>query len=109
MGLRRGDLAVLSAPGDYGKPRPALILQGDEFHRLDSVIAALLTSELQVVPVLFRKRIAPSDGNGLQRESEVMLDKLVTMRRDKVSGPIGRLSSSEMLEINSALALILGL
>jgi mRNA interferase MazF len=109
MGLRRGDLVILSAPGDYGKPRPALILQGDAFHRLDSVTAALLTWELQVDPVLFRRRIAPSDGNGLQRESEVMLDKLVTIPREKVSEPIGHLSKSEMMEISSALALILGL
>jgi mRNA interferase MazF len=109
MGVRRGDIAILSAPGDYGKPRPALILQSDSFHRLDSVIAALLTSELQSVPVLFRKRIVSSDRNGLKRESEIMLDKLVTMPRTKVSEPIGHLSSTEMVEISSALALILGL
>jgi mRNA interferase MazF len=109
MGLRRGDIAILSAPGDYGKPRPALILQRDSFYRLNSVIAALITSDLQAQPVLFRKRIVPNSANGLRRESEIMLDKLVTMPRDKVGEAVGHLSSAEMAEISSTLALILGL
>jgi len=109
MGLRRGDIAILSAPGDYGKPRPALVIQSDAFHLLDSVIVALLTTHLQAEPALSRKRIAPTDGNGLSRESEVMLDKLLTMPRRKVSDAIGHLSSTEMVEISSALALILDL
>ena len=109
MGVKRGDLVVLSAPGDYGKPRPALVLQGDSFHKLHSVVVALLTTDLQEDPAQVRFRLLPGQENGLRRESEVMLDKLLTMPRRKIGEPIGRLSSSEMTEVTTILALLLGM
>jgi mRNA interferase MazF len=109
MGLNRGDVAIVIAPGDYGKPRPALVLQSNAFDQTESVVVALITSDRRPESVLFRKAILPTDGNGLRRLSDVMLDKLVSLPRVKVSGAIGHLTSTEMVEINSSLALFLGM
>jgi len=109
MGVRRGDVVIVVAPGDYGKPRPALVLQSDMFHHTTSVVVALLTSAQQPAAGLLRKPILPMDGNGLRQPSDVMIDKLVTLRREKLGEPIGHLTSSEMAEITAALALFLGM
>lgn len=109
MGVSRGDIVIVVAPGDYGKPRPALILQSDRFHDTASVVVALLTTDQQPASGLFRKPILPSDGNGLRQPSDVMIDKLVTLPRIKISEAIGHLLSSEMAEITAALALFLGM
>ena len=109
MGLKRGDIAILSAPGDYGKPRPALVLQDDTFHELHSIVVALVSTDLQDGPAQVRLRVLPKPENGLRRESEVMVDKLVTTPRSKVSDPIGRLSIGEMGKITTMLALLLGM
>jgi len=109
MGVSRGDIVMVVAPGDYGKPRPALVLQSNRFYETGSVIVALLTTDQQPGSGLFRKEILPSDGNGLRQLSDVMVDKLVTLPRIKISDAIGHLSSSEMAEITAALALFLGM
>ena len=105
----RGDLAIAVAPGDYGKPRSVLILQSDAFGGTASVIVALITSDQRSTAALFRKSIMPSDQNGLREPSDIMIDKLLTLPREKVRKTIGRLSSTEMAEINAALALLLGI
>jgi mRNA interferase MazF len=109
MGLVRGDIAIVAAPGDYGKPRPALVLQSNSFQATDSVVVALLTTDLQPRAALFRKAIVPSDNNGLRQPSEVMVDKLVSLPRKKIGKAIGHLSSTEMAEITASLALFLGM
>ncbi len=109
MGVIRGDLAIAVAPGDYGKPRPVLILQSDAFGDTASVIVALITSDQRSTAALFRKSIMPSDQNGLREPSDVMIDKLVTLPRSKVAKVIGHLNSTEMTEITSALAVFLGM
>jgi len=109
MGLSRGDIAIVIAPGDYGKPRPALILQSNVFQETESVVVALITSDQRPGSALFRKPIAPSDGNGLRRISDVMLDKLVSLPRAKIGEAVGHLTSAEMAEITSSLALFLGM
>jgi mRNA interferase MazF len=109
MGLNRGDIAIVIAPGGYGKPRSALILQSNAFHETASVIVALLTTDRQPKAALFRKAIEPSDGNGLRQPSDVMIDKLVSLSRSKIGEAIGHLSSTEMAEITASLALFLGM
>jgi mRNA interferase MazF len=106
MGLVRGDIAIVAAPGDYGKPRPALVLQSNAFQATDSVVVALI---MQPRAALFRKAIVPSDNNGLRQPSEVMVDKLVSLPRKKIGKAIGHLSSTEMAEITASLALFLGM
>jgi mRNA interferase MazF len=109
MGLKRGDIAIVAAPGDYGKPRPALVLQADLFQETESVVVALITSDQRPKAALFRKPIAPTDTNGLRHPSDVMLDKLVSLPRTKISKAVGRLTDAEMAEITASLALFLGL
>jgi mRNA interferase MazF len=109
MGVSRGDLAIAAAPGDYGKPRPVLLLQSDKFHETAAVIVALVTTDQRPLAALFRKPLEPSDQNGLHEPSDVMLDKLFTLPRAKIRKVIGHLPSTEMAEINAMLALLLGL
>jgi mRNA interferase MazF len=106
--MNRGDLVTIALPGDYGKPRPALIIQSDLFGDTDSVTLLLLSSTLVHLPLL-RIPVRPSARNGLRAPSEVMIDKPMTVRRDRVGPAFGRLEERQLLEINRALALFLGL
>ncbi len=106
--MRRGDLVTVALQGDYGKPRPALVLQSDLFADLVSVTILPITSEARDVPLL-RIPVEPSADNGLRQRSEIMIDKAQTVARDKIGGAIGRLDDRTMLMVNRSLALFLGL
>jgi mRNA interferase MazF len=106
--MRRGDLVTVAAPGDYGKPRPALVIQSDLFDELPSVTVCPVTSALRETP-LFRITIDPSPENGLQRISQVQVDKLMTVARERVGGVIGRLDDATMLKVNRSLAVFIGI
>ena len=106
--MRRGDLVTVSAPGAYGKPRPAVVVQSDWLAGTDSVLVALLTSELVNAP-LYRLTIEPSDGNGLRAPSQVMIDKIVAIPREKCGRVIGRLNESERIALNPMLAVVVGI
>ena len=107
--MRRGDLVTVAAAGDYGKPRPAVIVQTDalpEGHA--SVVICQLTSELANAPD-FRITIEPDAENGLRLRSQVMADKPVTVRRERIGQKIGHLGSQDMVRLRAALAFVLGL
>ncbi|MDR3375837.1 MAG: type II toxin-antitoxin system PemK/MazF family toxin [Ancalomicrobiaceae bacterium] len=106
--MKRGDLIITSLPGDYGKPRPALMIQSDLFAETESLTVLPLTSMLVTTP-LGRVTVDPDPQNGLRARSQVMIDKLMTIRRDKVGPVIGSLDTTTMLEVNRLLALFLGL
>lgn len=107
--MKRGDVVLVSAPGDYGKPRPAVVVQSDFFNDTHaSIVVCLLSSDIQDAP-LFRLAIQPSEQNGLKKASQIMIDKLVAMKRGKISSSIGHLDDDQMLAINRSLALFLGL
>ena len=107
--MRRGDLVTVAAAGDYGKPRPAVIVQTDAFpENHASVVVCQLTSELADAPD-FRVTIEPKPGNGLRLKSQVMADKPVTLRRERIGQKIGRLDNQDMARLGSALAFVLGL
>ncbi len=108
MGLRRGDIVTVAAPGDFGKPRPALVVQADEFSGHPTVTVCLLTSALRDAP-LFRLDIAPASENGLRVPSQIQIDKLLTIYHDKVGPPIGRRDDRSLRRVDSALARWLGL
>jgi len=106
--MSRGDLVIVAAPGDYGKPRPAVIVQSDaipENHA--SVVICQMTSELAEVD--FRITIEPGTETGLRARSQVMADKPVTIRRERIRRRIGRLGASDMARLNVALAFVMGL
>jgi|SRR5690349_19040350 len=107
--MKRGDIVIVAASGDYGKPRPAIVLQTDalpETHA--SVVVCQLTSEIVEAPD-FRVAIDPDRENGLRLRSQVMADKPVTVRRTRVGKIVGRLSDGDIGRLNIALAFVMGL
>ena len=107
--MQRGDVVVVAAAGDYGKPRPAVIVQTDAFPaRHASVVVCQLTSDLVDAPD-FRVTIEPKPENGLHLRSQVMADKPVTIRRDRVGQRIGHLGNQDMARLGIALAFVFGL
>ena len=107
--MRRGDLVIVAAAGDYGKPRPAVIVQTDAFPETSaSVVICQLTSELVEAPD-FRIAIDPSDSNGLRARSQIIADKPVTVRRERIGQSIGRLNEVNLGWPNAALAFVMGL
>jgi mRNA interferase MazF len=107
--MRRGDVVTVAATGDHGKPRPAVIVQTDAFPQSHpSVVICQLTSELADAPG-FRVDIDPTPENGLRLRSQVMADKPVTVRRQRIGRTIGRLDGRDMARLTAALAFVLGL
>ena len=107
--MQRGDVVTVAAAGDYGKPRPAVIVQSDAFPESHaSVVICQMTSELADAPD-FRVTIEPSAANGLRVRSQVMADKPVTVRRERVGQTIGRLGAEDIGRVNVALAFVIGL
>ena len=104
--MRRGDLVTIALQGDFGQPRPALVIQSDLFDGHPSVTVLPVTGELRDTP-LFRITVTPSETNGLSKASQVMVDKLQTVSREKVGETFGRLDDSAMLAVNRALAVFL--
>lgn len=107
MDMKRGDIVTVSLPGDYGKPRPALIIQSDLFNEHPSVTVLPVTSHLRETPI-FRITIEPSKENGLNKISQVMIDKAHTVNKEKVGKTFGKIDSKTLLIIDRALALFLG-
>ena len=107
--MKRGDIVTVAAAGDYGKPRPAIVVQTDALppsHQ--SVIVCQMTSELVEAPNL-RITIEPSAANGLRLRSQVMADKPVTVRRNRIGRTVGHLAPADLRRLNIALAFVLGL
>jgi mRNA interferase MazF len=107
-GVRRGDLVTIAVSGDYGKPRPALIIQADAFRALGAVTVLRLTSELRDWPT-FRVTVQPNAGNGLRKLSQVMIDRSVSVPRDKVGEVFGRVGDDTMRTVGRTLLVFLGL
>jgi mRNA interferase MazF len=107
--VKRGDIVRAVAQGDYGKPRPALIVQSDLFNGTHaSLLVCLLTSDRIDAP-LFRLDLAPTPANGLREPSQIMVDKLLALPRERLRERIGTADDQTMLAVNQAMALILGL
>ena len=106
--MRRGDLVTVAAPGDYGKPRPALVIQSDLFDELPSVALCLVTSDLRNAPI-FRITVDPGPDNGLRDISQIQIDKIVSVPRERVGGVIGHLDDATMLKVNRSLAVFAGI
>lgn len=103
---QRGDLVTVSLQGDFGKPRPALVVQSDLLTDLESVVLCPVTSDLR--NAAFRVTVEPNPANGLRTLSQVMVDKLSTLPRTKISEPFGRLDEERMKMVDRALLLVVG-
>jgi mRNA interferase MazF len=106
--MKRGDLVLVATPGDYGKTRPALIIQSRLFAEHPSLTICLLTSHATQTP-LFRYSLEPHAENGLSCTSQVQIDKIMTVPRDKIGTVIGQLTDKQMSEITRLLALWIGI
>ena len=107
--MRRGDIWTVSGGGDYvGKPRPVVIVQDDRFDATGSITVCAFTTDETEAP-LIRLPVEPNERNGLRVASRLMVDKLTTVPKSKLGSPIGRLDDEDMLRLNQALIVFLGL
>ena len=107
--MKRGEIWTVAGRADYaGKPRPAVIVQDDDFDRTLSITISAFTTDPTEAP-LFRIRIQPSERNGLRAESSLMVDKLTTVPKAKLGSRIGRLDDEDVLRLNQAILVFLGL
>jgi mRNA interferase MazF len=105
--MKRGDVVIVSLAGDYGKPRPAVVVQADRYLNLDSVTVVPLTSYVPKHAPL-RIELDPTPENGLIVKSQAMIDKMATVPRAKTGNSIGHVSDEDMASVDRALAAFLG-
>ena len=107
--FKRGDVVLCVLSGDYGKPRPAVIIQSDFFNPTHaSFTVCPLTTHLLDAP-LFRLPLEPTKSNGLKSVSQIMVDKMSTLKREKIGQKIGILEESQIDSLNRAIKLWLDL
>jgi mRNA interferase MazF len=106
--MMRGDFVTIAMQGDFGKPRPALVIQANQFDEHSTVTVLLVSSTLVNAP-LFRVTVQPSLENGLRKTSQIMVDKAMTVKRDKLGPTFGRISADAMVEVERCLAVFLGI
>lgn len=107
--MKRGEIWTVAGGPDYaGKPRPAVIVQYDRFEMTASVTVCAFTSDPTEAP-LFRLPIRPSATNSLRAESRLMVDRIMTVPRARLGLRVGRLSDMDMLRLNRAIVVFLGI
>ena len=107
--MKRGSVWTLAGgSASTGKPRPVVIVQDSAFDELRSITVCPLTSD-QMDAEAIRPRIKPDKSNGLRVVSQVMTDKIVTVPRDRLGSQIGAFSDQDMLRVNRALVVFLGI
>ena len=104
----RGNLVTIAMQGEFGKPRPALVIQANLFNEHASVTVLLITSTLVAAPLL-RVTVQPSTENGLQTPSQVMVDKAMTVKRDKLGPAFGHIEANALAQVERCLAVFLGI
>jgi mRNA interferase MazF len=107
--MRRGQFVKVAVSGDFGKPRPALVVQSDLFSELPSVVICPLTSTLRNDADQFRLEVDPSARNGLREVSQIAIDKITVVPASKIGGVIGEADDALLLRVNRALALFLSI
>ncbi|MHB1191536.1 MAG: type II toxin-antitoxin system PemK/MazF family toxin [Longimicrobiales bacterium] len=107
--MNRGDIWTVSGAGGYaGKPRPAVIVQGDAFDATGSLTLCFFTTDATEAP-LFRVPVDPTDENGLVSRSSLMVDKITTVPKGKLGRLLGRLGDEDRIRLNRAMMVFLGL
>jgi mRNA interferase MazF len=91
-----------------GKPRPAVIVQEDRFDSTSSITLCAFTTDPIDAPLL-RMLIEPTDRNGLVDASRLMVDKITTVPKSRLGRRIGELNDDDILRLNRALTVFLGL
>jgi mRNA interferase MazF len=107
--VKRGEIWTVSGAGDYdGTPRPAVIVQDDSFDATASVTICVFTGNPTEAPI-FRLVVQPSETNGLRTASRLMVDKITTISKSKLGTQIGRLADEDILRLNRAMVVFLGI
>lgn len=107
--MKRGEIWTVAGAGDYvGKPRPVVILQDDRFAATASLTICAFTTNPTSAP-LFRLVVEPNEGNGLKARSRLMVDKITTVPRAKLGERVGRLDDADVVRLNRAVVVFLGL
>ena len=107
--MKRGEIRTVAAGKGYaGKPRPAVIIQDDHFEATASITVCVFTTDTTDAP-LIRLVVEPSDGNGLEQQSRLMVDKITTLPKSKVGERVGRLDDADVVRLNRAVLVFLGL
>ena len=107
--MKRGEIWTVAGGKDYaGKPRPVVIVQDDSFDATDSITICSFTTDVTDAP-LFRLPVEPNERNGLRAASRLMVDKITTVPKIKVGAHIGRLDDEDILRLNQAVLVFLGL
>jgi mRNA interferase MazF len=104
-----GDIWTVAGGKDYaGKARPVVILQDDSFDGTESITICAFTTDDTDAP-LFRLPVEPNERNGLRIPSHLMVDKVTTVPKSKVGAHIGHLDDEDILRLNRAVLVFLGL
>ena len=107
--MKRGEVWTVSGGNDYAsKPRPVVIVQDDTFDATDSITVCAFTTDPTDAP-LFRLMVEPNERNGLRSPSRLMVDKITTVPRSKIGEKIGRLDDEDLVRLNQAAMVFLGL
>jgi mRNA interferase MazF len=107
--VKRGDVVLIVAQGEIGKPRPGIIVQADELgETTTSVLVCPMSSEMTDFKRT-RPIVEPSASNGLRARSQIMTDKLNALRRDRIRGVIGAIDAQALERLDTALLIVLGL
>jgi mRNA interferase MazF len=107
--MQRGEVWTAAGGKDYaGKPRPVVIVQDHDFDATESITVCPITTSETEAP-LFRLQVEPNDRNGLQVACRLMVDKITTVPKSKMGMLIGRLDDEDLLRLNRALLVFLGL
>jgi mRNA interferase MazF len=106
--MKRGEVWTVSAGGYAGKARPAVVVQDDRFDATASITICIFTTDPTEAP-LFRLAIEPSEQNGLRTASRLMVDKLVTVSKEKLGKRIGQLDDADLVRLNRSILVFLGL
>jgi len=106
--MMRGDLVPVAMKGDFGKPRPALVIQSDAFNPTHETITVVLVSSYLIDAPLFRVTIEPSEVNALKHTSQVMIDKAMTVKKERLGNVFGHLEKKYMSEVNRLIAVFMG-
>lgn len=105
--MERGTLVAAVFSREFGKPRPALVIQADAYGSLGTLTLLPLTTDVHG-EMDFRVDVLPTDGNGLRRRSQIMIDKAQTVVVSRVGRRIGLLDAVTQQKVDLALALFLG-
>lgn len=107
--MRRGDICIAAARGTYtGKPRPVVIVQDDRFDATASITVCPLTTNPLDAP-LTRIVVGVTAATGIEQPSQIMIDKITTMPRANVRDNLGRLADADLIRLDRALLVFLGL